>query len=151
MENLSPQEMICFALYSSAQAMQQAYKPLLAPLKLTYPQYIVLMALWSQDDVTVGQLGRQVMLETNTLTPLLKRLEGKGLVTRQRSAKDERVVRICLTQAGREMQTAAKQAAQCFFAKTDLGQEQAKHLRDQILRLRGNLGNSTKTQASDLA
>ncbi|MGH1413825.1 MAG: MarR family winged helix-turn-helix transcriptional regulator [Pelagimonas sp.] len=147
MENLSPQEMICFALYSSAQAMQQAYKPLLAPLKLTYPQYIVLMALWSQDDVTVGQLGRQVMLETNTLTPLLKRLESKGLVTRQRSATDERVVRICLTQAGREMQAAAKQVAQCFFAQTDLDQDQATQLRDQIVRLRENLRGSPKDQS----
>ncbi|SMX27060.1 Organic hydroperoxide resistance transcriptional regulator [Pelagimonas phthalicica] len=147
MDNLSPQDMICFALYSTAQAMQHAYKPLLTPLGLTYPQYIVLMSLWAEDDVTVGQLGRQIMLETNTLTPLLKRLEAKGFLTRRRSADDERVVRIRLTEAGREMQTAANTAAQCFFAQTELGQDQAKLLRDQILSLRKNLRETPEKPA----
>lgn len=81
---LPPSHMLCFALYSAAHAMQAAYKPLLEPLGLTYPQYLALSALWAEDGQTVGQIGAALHLDSNTLTPLLKRLEQAGLLIRGR-------------------------------------------------------------------
>ena len=100
-------EMICFSLYSATHAMQHAYKPLLEALGLTYPQYLVMVALWAEDGQTVGQLGQALQLESNTLTPLLKRMQAQGLVLRARDSRDERQVRVRLTEAGREMQSRA--------------------------------------------
>ena len=89
--------------------MTKLYKPLLAPLGLTYPQYLVMLALWEQDGASVGALGERLSLDSGTLTPLLKRLEAAGLVERQRAAEDERVVQISLTAAGRALKTKARQ------------------------------------------
>ena len=94
---LAPSDMLCFALHSAAHAMHSAYAPLLDPLGLTYPQYLVLSALSGRDPLTVGQLGAELRLESNTLTPLLKRMEALGWLTRSRNPKDERQVRVGLT------------------------------------------------------
>jgi DNA-binding MarR family transcriptional regulator len=95
---------VCFALYSASRLMTRAYRPLLEPLGLTYPQYLVMMVLWEAEDAgdhpSVSALGERLLLDSGTLTPLLKRLEEGGLVTRERTASDERVVRIALTPAG---------------------------------------------------
>ena len=91
---------LCFALYSSSLAMTRLYKPLLEPLGLTYPQYLVLLVLWEQDDQGVGTLGEKLFLDSGTLTPLLKRLEAAGWLTRQRASDDERRVQVRLTPAG---------------------------------------------------
>nr|WP_135502188.1 MarR family transcriptional regulator [Roseovarius aestuariivivens] len=131
--------MLCFALYSTAHAMQQSYKSLLAPLGLTYPQYLLMSALWTEDDQTVGALGRQVLLESNTLTPLLKRLEAKGLLHRTRDSRDERQVRIRLTQAGRALQQQAAHIPGCIVEKTGLTLEDVTRLRDEITALRAEL------------
>lgn len=136
---LTPPDMICFALYSAAHAMQQAYKPLLDDLGLTYPQYLVLMALWAQDGQTVGEIGRQVQLELNTLTPLLKRLESQGLVNRRRDDRDERQVRIVLTEAGRALQQRAEPITACIVEKTGMSLPDLLALRDQITALRDRL------------
>ena len=93
---------LCFSTYSANLAFNRVYKPLLDALGLTYPQYLALVLLWAEDDQTVGQLGDKLFLESNTLTPLLKRLEALGHVARSRDPKDERVVRIRLTDKGRE-------------------------------------------------
>lgn len=132
-------DMICFALYSATHAMQHVYKPLLDELGLTYPQYLVLTALWEQDKQTVGALGRQVQLESNTLTPLLKRLEERGLVTRIRSEADERQVNITLTDRGRALQTRAAHIPACVLEKSGLSLEDLTRLRDQITTLRDHL------------
>lgn len=132
-------DMICFALYSATHAMQQAYKPLLEEIGLTYPQYLVLTVLWTQDGQTVGALGRQVQLESNTLTPLLKRLEGMGLVSRMRDSGDERQVMIHLTEQGRKMQGRAAHIPACIVEKTALPLEALTRLRDQITALRDEL------------
>ena len=100
-------DLLCFALYSTSHAMMRLYRPLLAPLGLTYPQYLVLVALWDRDGRSVGDLGEQVALESNTLTPLLKRMETAGLINRRRGAKDERVVTVHLTDAGRALKDKA--------------------------------------------
>jgi MarR family transcriptional regulator, organic hydroperoxide resistance regulator len=132
-------DMICFALYSATHAMQQAYKPLLEDLGLTYPQYLALTALWAGDGQTVGALGRQVQLESNTLTPLLKRLEGMGLVSRSRDTGDERQVVIRLTDQGRALQARAAHIPGCIVEKTGIALDDLEGLRDQITRLRDHL------------
>ncbi|WP_323041880.1 MarR family transcriptional regulator [Gemmobacter sp.] len=132
-------DMICFALYSASHAMQAAYKPLLDPLGLTYPQYLVLTGLWAQDDQTVGALGRALRLESNTLTPLLKRMEGQGLLTRSRDKADERQVRIALTDAGRALQARAAHVPGGLLERSGLTADQAAALRDAVTTLRDRL------------
>lgn len=132
-------EMICFSLYSATHAMQHAYKPLLEALGLTYPQYLVLVALWGADGQTVGQLGAALQLESNTLTPLLKRMEAQGLVIRARDARDERQVRVSLSAAGREMQSRAAGIPGCILEKSGMTLEALTALRDQVNALRDQL------------
>jgi DNA-binding MarR family transcriptional regulator len=131
--------MICFALYSATHAMQHAYKPLLEALGLTYPQYLVLVALWGSDGQTVGQLGQALQLESNTLTPLLKRMEAQGLVARARDAKDERQVRVSLSTAGREMQARAAGIPGCILERSGMSLAGLTALRDQVNALRDQL------------
>lgn len=101
---------LCFALYSASLQMTKLYKPLLDEIGLTYPQYVTMLSLWETDGVTVGALGERLFLDSGTLTPLLKRLETAGLVTRTRNQADERQVLIALTAKGR----ALKQKAACI-------------------------------------
>lgn len=131
--------MLCFALYSAGHAMQAAYKPLLEPLGLTYPQYLALAALWAKDGQTVGQIGTTLLLDSNTLTPLLKRLEQGGWITRQRAMDDERQVRITLTDAGHALQAEAAKVPLCFLDQTGLTADQADALRDALTTLRDRL------------
>lgn len=93
-------EMVCFSLYSAARATTQAYRALLAPWKLTYPQYLVLAILWNEGEQTIGSLGDMMQLDSGTLSPLVRRLEQNGYVTRARSTNDERVVTVQLTAEG---------------------------------------------------
>jgi len=101
-------QQLCFALYSASLAMTKVYRPLLARLGLTYPQYIVMLALWEYDGLSIGELGERVALDSGTLTPLLKRMQALGLVERTRSAADERLVLVTLTRAGRELGSRAE-------------------------------------------
>jgi len=99
---------LCFALYSASLAMTKLYKPLLDPLGLTYPQYLVMLVLWEQDGLAVSEIGARLQLDSGTLTPLLKRLEASGLVHRLRDTEDERRVRLQLTPAGRSLKARAR-------------------------------------------
>ncbi|PAU86980.1 MarR family transcriptional regulator [Pseudomonas sp. WN033] len=99
---------ICLALYSAGNALSRAYRPLLEPLDLTYPQYLVMLALWEEDGVSVTAICERTRLDTGTVTPLLKRLEAKGLLLRVRSAEDERRRVISLTDSGRALQARAE-------------------------------------------
>jgi MarR family transcriptional regulator, organic hydroperoxide resistance regulator len=136
---LRPEDFVCFSVYSAAHAFTRVYKPLLEALGLTYPQYLVMVALWARDDTTVGGLGEQLFLESNTLTPLLKRLEKLGLVTRERDTADERQVRICLTDQGRILKAKAKDIPDCIGAATGLPAASVERLRTEIVALRDNL------------
>lgn len=136
---LTPPDMLCFALYSTAHAVQSAYAPLLDPLGLTYPQYLVLSALRAQDQQTVGAIGTALRLESNTLTPLLKRMEGAGWLTRSRDPQDERQVRLTLTDAGRALATRAGDVPRAFAEKTGLDLDQITDLRDLLTTLRDRL------------
>lgn len=100
-------QQLCFALYASSLAMTKLYKPLLEPLGLTYPQYLVMLVLWEADGISVSTLGQRLSLDSGTLTPLLKRLEAAVLISRRRAQDDERRVDIFLTDAGRALKTQA--------------------------------------------
>jgi MarR family transcriptional regulator, organic hydroperoxide resistance regulator len=136
---LHPAQMLCFALYSAAHAMQAAYKPLLEPLGITYPQYLALAALWAEDGQTVGQLGASLHLDSNTLTPLLKRLEQAGWLIRTRDATDERQVRLHLTAQGQALQESAATVPTCFLDRTGLDRDEAATLRDDLTTLRDRM------------
>jgi DNA-binding MarR family transcriptional regulator len=105
---LALDKQLCFALYSASLAMTKVYKPLLAPLGLTYPQYLVMLALWEDDGQTVSALGDKLALDSGTLTPLLKRLQAQGELTRERDSVDERRVIVRLTDAGRKLKIKAR-------------------------------------------
>jgi DNA-binding MarR family transcriptional regulator len=112
-------DQLCFALYSTGLAMNKVYRKLLRKLDLTYPQYLAMLVLWERDGVTVSDIGARLFLDSATLTPLLKRLETAGLVTRTRSNADERQVVVGLTDAGRELAreaSAIQQQVQCAAA-----------------------------------
>ncbi len=98
---------LCFALYAASLAITRLYKPLLDPLGLTYPQYLVMLVLWEQDDLAVSALGERLQLDSGTLSPLLKRLEAAGLLARQRDEADERRVRVRLAPQGRRLKARA--------------------------------------------
>lgn len=107
-EQLLLKNQLCFPLYACGRKIVGAYTPLLKPIGLTYTQYIVMMVLWEKESVTVGQLGEQLFLDAGTLTPLLKRLEKSGYVTRQRSKEDERITVISITDEGNELKEKCK-------------------------------------------
>ncbi|MDR9848119.1 MarR family transcriptional regulator [Herbaspirillum huttiense F1] len=103
---------LCFAMYSASLAMTKAYKKILAPLEITYPQYLVMLVLWEKDGVTVSELGTRLFLDSGTLTPLLKRMESMGLLHRNRDADDERRVVVSLSDGGRALREKAKAVPQ---------------------------------------
>jgi DNA-binding MarR family transcriptional regulator len=137
--SLAPPDMLCFALHSAAHAMHAAYAPLLEPLGLTYPQYLVLTALAAQDGQTVGEIGLALRLESNTLTPLLKRMEQQGWLTRRRDEVDERQVRIALTGDGRALAGRAAGVPRAFAEKTGLDLASIIDLREVLTSLRDRL------------
>ena len=108
-EHLKLDNQICFKLYTASRLIVQAYRPLLEPLGLTYPQYLVMLALWEHDNLLVGDLCRRLMLDSNTLTPLLQRMEKEGLVIRTRGIADGRQTLVTLTKKGLHLEEAAKE------------------------------------------
>ncbi len=130
---------LCFALYGAAHAFTRAYKPLLSPLGLTYPQYVVMMALWEEDDLSVKTLGEKVGLDSGTLSPLLKRLEQINYVLRRRDAADERVVFITLTAEGRALKARALEVFSAIGNQTGYEISEIESLRESLKRLKGQL------------
>jgi len=128
---------MCFAVYSANLAYGKASKPILDKLGVTYTQYLAIVALWEEDHQTVSGLGEKLFLESNTLTPILKRLEAVGYVTRQRSAQDERQVVISLTDAGRALREQGLEMD--LVAATGLSSEEFRVLQKGIANLRDNL------------
>ncbi len=130
-------DFLCFAIYSTNLAFGKAYKPILEELGLTYTQYIAIIALWEQDRQTVGSLGEKLFLESNTLTPILKKLEGMGYLRRQRDSADERQVLVSLTQAGRRLRE--KGLGMNLVQACGLSAEEFPKLQGAIIALRNNL------------
>ena len=114
--SLRLEDQLCFSLYAASRAITAAYAPLLAPLGLTYPQYLVMLVLWERDGATVKQIGEALALDSGTLTPLLKRLEAQRLVRRERSTADERVVHIQLTAEGKKLKARARSVPEKLVA-----------------------------------
>ena len=127
---------LCFAVYSTSLAMTRLYKPMLEKLQLTYPQYLVMLALWERDGEMVSELGERLSLDSGTLTPLLKRLEANGYLTRMRDAADERRVRITLTSAGRRLKARAADVPACLLAASRCSLDELAGLTRQLQTLR---------------
>jgi DNA-binding MarR family transcriptional regulator len=134
-------EFLCFELYSANHAFNRAYQPLLEKLRLTYPQYLVMVLLWERDGQTVSELGTRLRLESNTLTPLLKRLETLGYIKRNRDPADERQVRVRLTESGRTLRAKALHIPGCILAASGLDVRTANQLMTGIATLRRRLEN----------
>ncbi len=134
-EILKLQNQVCFPLYAASRLVVQAYRPLLADLGLTYPQYLVMLVLWERDGVSVGDLGEQLFLDSGTLTPLLKRLEKQGLVERIRSPQDDRTVENFLTEAGRLLKEKAVNIPTELVCNAQLEDTNIDELKSQLREL----------------
>jgi MarR family transcriptional regulator, organic hydroperoxide resistance regulator len=130
---------ICFAIYSTAHAFNRVYKPLLDRLGLTYPQYLVMLVLWEHDDVPVKDIGERLLLDSGTLTPLLKRLEAADLIKRTRSTEDERQVLIALTPKGHALQEKARTVPQSILAASACSIGELSAMKNEIVALRDRL------------
>jgi MarR family transcriptional regulator, organic hydroperoxide resistance regulator len=140
-ETLRLENQLCFALHASSRAMTRAYGPALEPLGLTYPQYIVLLALWERDGVAVSEIGERLSLDSGTLSPLLRRMERDGLVTRARSASDERQVDVRLTARGKQLLTRADAIRSSVLCRADLSNEEGAALLVALQKLHRALCN----------
>ena len=138
---------LCFALYSASLAMTKIYKPLLEPLGLTYPQYLVLLALWERDGLAVNQLGERLFLDSGTLTPLLKRMETAGLLKRTRSTRDERQVRVALTAQGQALKEKARGVPNAMLAASACSIADLAALKSEIVALRDRLNAAVEEKA----
>lgn len=132
---LTIDDQICFALYSASRALTGRYREFLAPLGVTYPQYLVLLALWESEPLTVSALGERLHLDSGTVSPLLRRLTAAGLVDRRRAATDERAVEVRLTDAGRALQEQAAGIPAQVCSATGLEPSELVTLRGQIATL----------------
>ena len=130
---------LCFAVYSALGGINKVYRMLLRDMNLTYPQYLVMLVLWERSPLNVSELCEQLLLETPTITPLLKRLEARGLVRRSRSAEDERQVILSLTDAGRALRRRAEKIPDCVAEAMGLSARDLSALREQLILLRTNL------------
>ena len=141
-ESLMLDNQLCFALHSTSLLMTKVYKPLLQALGLTYPQYLAMMVLWEEDGLTVGEISSRLLTDPGSLTPLLKRLEVEGVLSRTRSREDERVVVVELTDAGRALQEKAMGIPQCILGASGLELDQLLKLQADLIALRSNLQNA---------
>lgn len=137
-EDISLDELVCFDLYAASRAVTGLYRPLLAPLGLTYPQYLVMVVLWRERRASIKQLSASLQLDYGTLTPLLRRMETDGLVTRTRSPEDERSVTIELTSAGKALKRRAKHIPDAICAGLGLPAAEVQRLQASLHRLTAN-------------
>ena len=135
-------DFLCFAIYSANLAYGRAYKPILEELGLTYTQYIAIVALWEDDDQTVSALGEKLFLESNTLTPILKKLEELGYLRRQRDLSDERQVRVSLTAAGRRLRE--KGLSMNLVKESGLSPKEFAKIQKAVVTLRDNLAKAAE-------
>jgi DNA-binding MarR family transcriptional regulator len=132
-------EQLCFALYSTSLAMNKIYRKLLRELGLTYPQYLVMLVLWERDGVSVSDIGERLFLDSATLTPLLKRIEALGLISRRRAHEDERQVIVSLSRAGRELRQKTGEVQEGVFHASGCTVDELVAIKQQLDRLRSRL------------
>ena len=135
---------VCFSLYAASNLLNRLYHPVLAELGLTYPQYLVMLALWEESPQSVGTLGNKLYLDSGTLTPLLKRMEAAGLVTRKRDAEDQRRVFVALTPVGRALRKAALFVPATLQSGLDLSSIDVEEVRDTVQKLVRMLARAKK-------
>lgn len=143
-EQLKLRNQVCFPIYAASRLITRAYQPLLEKLGLTYPQYLVLMILWEKDHVSVNEITDKLILNTNTVTPLLKRMEKQELITRQRSEVDERRIIVSLTEKGHQLRDTAAEIPERLVEKLDVGElsiDEIIDLRDKLNRLIESIKN----------
>jgi DNA-binding MarR family transcriptional regulator len=133
---LTLDDQLCFSLYGASMAINRAYKPLLDALEITYPQYLVLSALWERDAQSIGAIGERLGLDSSNVTPLVKRMEVAGLLSRQRNPADERQVFVTLTTLGREMQARSACLGQTLFAAAGLSIDRLVQLNKEVQAFR---------------
>lgn len=141
-EALHLDNQLCFALYSTSLMLTKAYKPLLQSIGLTYPQYLAMLVLWEGDGITVSEISARLLTDPGSLTPLLKRLEAEGLITRTRSSADERVVELRLTAQGRALQKKAEGFPACIAEALGQSGSELLALKDDVIALRDKLQNA---------
>lgn len=134
-------EQVCYALYSTSRAVTQAYKPLLEPLNLTYPQYVVMMTLWGKDALSISEIAQITRISNATLTPLLKRLEANGFIERRTIETDERQKLIVLTNSGKILAKKAKKASELALCATGLSEKDVNKLMSLSHQIKKNLEN----------
>lgn len=138
-ELLKLDNQLCFALYSASLAMTKAYKPLLEQLNLTYPQYLVMLILWQQDGITLREIADRMLVDSGALTPVLKRLEQQGLITRRRVSGNERALEICVTEQGASLKQQAVAVVQRISSSCAMELDELTALRQQLVQLRQRL------------
>lgn len=137
--DLTLEDQLCFSLYATSMAINRIYKPLLDKLGITYPQYLVLSALWEEDGRTVGAVAERLSLESSTITPLVKRLEAASLVTRARQSDDERRVLVSLTDRGRALKQESRCLGEALFLRSGMTPGELIALNREVQRLRAAL------------
>jgi len=142
MDKHCPENQLCFKLYALSRQFTARYRPLLEKLDMTYPQYLVMLVLWKEKSITVKELGNRLYLDSGTLTPLLKRLEQKSLLTRRRDATDERSVIISVTAKGKEMQQKAKKIPETLGKCMSVGEKDLVRFHEQLDLLLEQVGGS---------
>ena len=140
--DLDLDKQVCFALYSASRSLTALYRPLLGRLGLTYPQYLVMLVLWERGDISVKRLGEALMLDSGTLSPLLKRLESAGLVTRRRDPADERSVVIALTPSGSSMRHQASSIPLTIVQATGVPLRELIQLRETLKSITATVGST---------
>ncbi|MEC0204625.1 MarR family transcriptional regulator [Paenibacillus lautus] len=142
-QNIKLEEHLCFSLYACSRAILRLYRPYLDELQLTYPQYLVLLTLWEKQQLTIKALGDALDLDTGTLTPLLKRMEGAGLLERRRDSVDERVVNIRITEQGKALQEKATCIPQSLIASSGMSKDEIQKLNVMIKHLMQQVNSSS--------
>lgn len=147
-DNLKLDHQLCFALYAATHALTRAYRGALERAGLTYTQYLVMLVLWEGDGISVGNIARRLDLDSATLTPMLKRLEAAGLVSRTRNIVDERVVEVRLTETGNQLQHEIARVQHVVACQTGLGAEEFNQLKDTLHRLVQSMAAEGEQQAA---
>lgn len=143
-ENLKLDHQLCFALYTATHALTRAYRNALDKAGLTYTQYLVMLVLWESNGISVKEIGLRLDLNSATLTPMLKRIESAGFITRQRSNQDERILEVKLTDIGSNLKYEIAKAQQSVECQTGLDQDEFIQLRDSLHRLIETMAKNTK-------
>lgn len=138
-KTLALDEHLCFSLYAGSRAITRMYWPMLEEMGITYPQYLALVVLWDKKECTIKELGKEIYLDSGTMTSMLKRMEESGLITRQRSVEDERVVKIRITEQGLALQEQSACIPQALLQSTGLSHEELEQLNRQIRQIIGKI------------